>query len=984
MFQKKQFFVLFSVLFLLYCLLGISSAMDNTEISQIQQAIKAKGASWTAGENWVTRLPREEQIKLLGTIPEHPNPSEAKIIELPTQNDLPAKFDWRNNNGDWLTPVTNQANCGSCWDFSAVAQVETWWKIKNNLPDTTIDLSEQFVLSCSGGTCNGWSISGALDFIKDTGVPPEEYMSYQADDTVPCDSVRDGWESKKITIPGWGYVTQEEVDIQKIKNAVYLHPLSVSYEVFEDFNAYSSGVYEHVYGQSIGWHAVLIVGWEDDLQCWIVKNSWGKNWGEKGYFRIKWNNSNMGSWSPFIWDGLTNNGSLSLEQNEYQYSFTRGDSVVQLVNLKNTGSQPLYYAATDYLTKFFFHTDDFESYDGQSWWCGDPEIGGYQDHWLQWMETPMLDLTTTTNPKLDCLVKWAVEDPAGASDADPNYDGWDGCNVWVSIDGGATYSVLQPTTPAYNCQSMWSFGHPEQGWNYGIGIPGWGGQSYGWKPAEFDLSAFKSDSVIIRFALASDMGYSTPDDPSLKGFFVDEIQVADGSNTIYENHGDDDSTIVRNGKGAEFVTDWFNLENGVGVIQPNGTAELGLIINAKKLDAGSYKGIVYLDYNSNNPEILSFNWQIDVALPQHDLSLTDVTLPGQSIPLFFPISLGAKIRNEGASTETNVDLVITGTQNGSIIYQDTSRITSLASWGETVVQFKPYLFTESGQVDFDISLPNFSGDYNTYNNSFHSASNVSNLVDDFENETGFWNLSGGWGLTKMSAHSGGQSIHVNGGKVPYNNNMDAMMTFTPGFDVTTINAMKMKFWAKYFIEADKDFLYVEASTDGVNWQKLYTMTGNYYAKWQQHVVDLSDLITSGVTKVYVRFHFVSDGQNPSIGALIDDVEIFEGSVSAVETPTTEAMVPDRYELKQNFPNPFNMETSISYNLPEKANVNLTIFNINGEIVRTLESGLRTAGTHRVQWNGRDQSGQIVGTGVYLYQLEVAGKYKNTKKLLLLK
>ena len=736
MLSKKYFFVFFLMFILLFCFLGISSA-DNTEITQIQQAIKAKGASWTAGENWVTRLSSEEQKKLMGFVPEWPDPSEAKIIELPQQKSLPAKFDWRDNNGNWVTPVTNQKNCGSCWDFSAVAQVETWWKIKNNLPDTIIDLSEQHVLSCSGGTCRGWSITGALDFIKDIGVAPEECMPYQADDTVPCDSVCNDWESKKVTIPGWGFVTQQEVDIQKIKNAVYLHPLSVAYEVFADFNAYHGGVYEHVWGESQGWHAVLIVGWDDDLQCWIVKNSWGKDWGENGYFRIKWNNSNLGSWSPFIWDGLTETGSLEVEQSSYEYSFTRGDSMVEYVTLTNTGNEPLYYAATDYLTRYFFHPDSYESYDGQSWWCGDPIINGYQDHWLQWMETPMLDLTSTTSPKLNFQVKWAVEDPAGASDADPNYDGWDGCNLWISTDGGATYSVLQPTTPAYTCQSLWSFGHPEQGWNYGVGIAGWGGSSQGWQAAEFDLSAYKEDSVIIRFALASDMGYSTPDDATLKGFFVDEILIADGATVFFENHGNEDSTITVNGMGAEYIADWFNLESGVGVIPPNGTAELGLIINTKKLRDGSYSGIVYLDYNADNPTPLSFNWTVNVELPEHDLVLTNVTLPGRSIPLFFPVSLGAKIRNEGATTETNVDVVITGTQNGNVIYQDTSQIASLASWEETIVQFESYLFTEAGQLEFDISLPNFSGDYNAHNNSFHSASNVSNLVDDFET-TGNW------------------------------------------------------------------------------------------------------------------------------------------------------------------------------------------------------------------------------------------------------
>ncbi len=984
MIRKTQILANFTILFLLLLTVGLALATDNTDIPRIQQAIQAKGANWVPGENWVTRLPREEQQKLLGTLIEPEEKDSSKYIDLPMQNNLPAKFDWRDNNGNWLTPVSNQGNCGSCWDFSAVAQVETWWKIKNNLPDTVINLSEQFVLSCSEGTCQGWYIHGALEFIKQNGIPFEDCMPYTESDQVPCDSVCADWESNKITIPGWGFVTLEEADVQKIKNAVYMHPLSVSYVVYEDFYSYTRGVYEHVWGDVVGGHAVLIVGWDDELECWIVKNTWGPNWGEDGYFRIKWGDSGMGSWSPFIWDNLTANASLSVESPKYQYTLTRGDSVVEYVTLQNTGSQPLYYAATDYLTNYFFHSSDFESYDGQSWWCGDPAIKGYNNHWLQWIQTPMVDLTATNSPKLTFLVNWSVENPSGASDADPNYDGWDGCNVWISTDGGKNFQVITPTTPAYTCQSLWSFGHPEQGWNYGVGIAGWADKSYGWKPAEFDLSQYKEDSVIIRFALASDMAWCALDDPSLKGYFVDEIQIADGSNIIFVNHGDDDGTIQIAGKGGEEIVDWLSLESGVGSIAPNGTAELGLIFDTKNLDPNVYRGVVNLEYNSQTYESVSFAWELNLNLPDHDLVISDVTLPGQSIPVFFPVRLGAKIRNEGAQTETDVDVVITGKQGNSVIYQDTAKIASLASWEETIIQFKPYLFSDPGQIDFSITLPNFSGDYNPENNVFQSSTIISNLVDNFETKTGFWNFQGGWGFSTISAYSGTQSVHVNAGKVPYDNNMDATMTFTPGFDVTTINELKMKFWAKYLIEQGKDFLYVEASTDGLNWQKLYTMSGNYYSKWQQHVVDLSDLITTGVTKVYVRFHFVSDGQNPSIGALIDDIEIFEGRVTDVETPVTEAIVPEKFELKQNFPNPFNMETSISYNLPEKADVKLTIFNINGEVVKVLENSAKNAGTHTIQWNGRDENGKIVGTGVYFYQLDVAGKYKNTKKLLLLK
>jgi len=106
---------------------------------------------------------------------------------------------------------------------------------------------------------------------------------------------------------------------------------------------------------------------------------------------------------------------------------------------------------------------------------------------------------------------------------DPPYDGWDGCNIWISTDGGESFTVLDPVTPVYNCQCLWSFGHPDQGFDRGTGIAGWGGSSNGWQPVTADLAAYKTKQVIIRFAFASDMAQSSLDDPLLTGFFVDDI-----------------------------------------------------------------------------------------------------------------------------------------------------------------------------------------------------------------------------------------------------------------------------------------------------------------------------------------------------------------------------------------------------------------------------------------------------------------------------
>lgn len=88
-------------------------------------------------------------------------------------------------------------------------------------------------------------------------------------------------------------------------------------------------------------------------------------------------------------------------------------------------------------------------------------------------------------------------------------------------------------------------------------------------------------------------------------------------------------------------------------------------------------------------------------------------------------------------------------------------------------------------------------------------------------------------------------------------------------------------------------------------------------------------------------------------------------------------------LNQNYPNPFNPETAIRYELPRATNVRMTIYNAQGQAVRTLVDGPRPAGAQAVRWDGRDDRGRGVASGIYYYRLEAAG-FSETQKMLLLK
>jgi hypothetical protein len=99
--------------------------------------------------------------------------------------------------------------------------------------------------------------------------------------------------------------------------------------------------------------------------------------------------------------------------------------------------------------------------------------------------------------------------------------------------------------------------------------------------------------------------------------------------------------------------------------------------------------------------------------------------------------------------------------------------------------------------------------------------------------------------------------------------------------------------------------------------------------------------------------------------------------------TPQVQVPAAYALRQNYPNPFNPKTTIKFDLPVTDEVNLSVYDLSGKLVQTLVSGSMDAGYHQVVWNGTDEQGQSVSSGVYLYRLS-AGTYQQTQRMILMK
>ena len=258
--------------------LGASGPSYAVDLSEVKEAIRNHGAQWVAGKTKISELPAQLMKNRLGLIlsTQDKEPAEPSV----SAGELPSSFDWRDQNA--VTPVKDQGNCGSCWAFASIAALESLAIIETGA--SVPDYSEQFPISynLSNLGCEGGELTNAANFYKRIGTVPDTCLPYRGDDRklpFPCSE----WRDDVAGIEKWSLVRQT---VDALKAAVYENPIAVGYNIYSDFLYYESGVYEYVSGKLVGGHAVLIVGWDDAEECFIVKNSWGENWGENGYFRI--------------------------------------------------------------------------------------------------------------------------------------------------------------------------------------------------------------------------------------------------------------------------------------------------------------------------------------------------------------------------------------------------------------------------------------------------------------------------------------------------------------------------------------------------------------------------------------------------------------------------------------------------------------------------------------------------------------------------
>jgi cathepsin L len=200
----------------------------------------------------------------------------------------------------FFSPVKNQGGCGSCWAFAAAAQFEhTHKKFYGTVPN----LSEQDMVSCGktcagidAGSCGGGHSFRAFDYIRCFGNAKETSFPYTATNGVCVAKPKTFWAYfwSQLTNSG-GFPTRDQ-----IKSRIQSYGAVVTYMKagVGSFQAYKSGVYNGYPSNNTHNidHAVIIVGWCDQMNAWIIKNSWGTGWGINGYAYVNYNACNIGKY----------------------------------------------------------------------------------------------------------------------------------------------------------------------------------------------------------------------------------------------------------------------------------------------------------------------------------------------------------------------------------------------------------------------------------------------------------------------------------------------------------------------------------------------------------------------------------------------------------------------------------------------------------------------------------------------------------------
>ena len=865
---------------------------------------------------------------------------------------LLSSVDWSAND----SPVKSQGNCGSCWAFAAVALVENIgvWN----------DLSEQEIISCSAGDCDGGWYWDALQYIHDNGVVPEACFPYTAQNGNCDDRCTNPDYLSKITdyTPAQG-LWGEPATVNDLKAELQKGPLAVAMLVPEDgtFDNYSGGVYNYN-GGPISWengHAVLLVGYNDDGQYFKAKNSWGTNWGENGYFRIAYDD---------VSDDVHFGMYACAASGPYQEGGTTGDSFI----IQNNGNANLVISS----------------------------ITGNKS-WLTFSPTTIPVIAPGNNQTVTVAISnWSlVNCPNETGSITINSNDPDQPTVTVNVlavPSCNTNPVLQVNPTSLSFSSTEGSNPPSKT----FAISNGGNGSFSWTASDNTSWISCNPTSGITTNETDNVSVSVNSSGLSPGTYTGVITVAapaaSGSpktvNVTFHYGGPCSPPYVKakdasGSQDSDVVID-IEIDQNPTPIDAFG---LNFTFDPSKLSFVSVaKGNLTSDFDFfNGQQTQSGN----VRIGGFDTSPIPIGSSGN----IARVTLHVNQCSEGESITLGIqnlidDLSEMNPCNGTFTCQscllgDVNNDGSISP-GDALCAFQIYLNNgnlPSNDCDNDCAL--YAADVNCTPNGITPGDALYIFMAYLNGESPPLDCDPTLALKANNGETFSREVNL----IELNatgrdelrlsvevTNAKGMRAFglNIGYPEEALRLVKVErsqitqLWQHFGAE---ESITGAVTVGGFNEEPAPNNASGSLAVLTFRIIEPADSVELWL------YNLTDDLLNAKLRAETFIIPLLPTSVEKVSS----GGIPEEYALQQNYPNPFNMETDIHYQLPEVAHVTLAIYNAMGQKVKTLVSAKQNAGHYIAHWNGKDDFGNDLPSGIYIYKI-AAGHFKDAKKLVLVK